>query len=106
MAHCEICDDWCPDERKDEFGVAWCWQCDNEHHMATYKGYLQSEEWASVRRLKLSEVNFTCERCGLFPGMSKQKLEVHHKNYHRLGREEMSDLEVLCAKCHKKEHGR
>jgi 5-methylcytosine-specific restriction endonuclease McrA len=36
-----------------------------------------------------------CERCG-----STRDLELHHKTYDRLGRELLSDLELLCSGCH------
>jgi hypothetical protein len=35
------------------------------------------------------------ERCG-----HQYSLELHHKTYERLGRELISDLEVLCKGCH------
>jgi 5-methylcytosine-specific restriction endonuclease McrA len=28
-------------------------------------------------------------------------LELHHKHYHSLGREQLEDVELLCPKCHK-----
>jgi hypothetical protein len=38
-----------------------------------------------------------CERCE-----SQFKLDLHHKNYERLGKELLSDLELLCQGCHRK----
>jgi hypothetical protein len=38
-----------------------------------------------------------CERCGY-----AHELQLHHKTYERLGRELISDLEVLCHQCHEK----
>ena len=105
MAICELCEEWCPDEREDDYGVAWCWQCERDDHVVKYETYLKSEEWASVRRRKLLDAEFKCEHCGYTPGIQKRKLEVHHKTYERLGEELMFDLEVLCFNCHKKEHG-
>lgn len=107
MATCEYCEEWCPESRyDDEAGFAVCWNCDYEDYTAEYVNYLKSEEWASVRRRKLTDAEFKCQRCGFNPGTSKQKLEVHHKTYERLGKELMEDLEVLCDRCHRKEHGR
>jgi len=40
-----------------------------------------------------------CELCG-----NVRKLEVHHLNYGQLGRERLSNLKVLCKKCHMQEH--
>lgn len=62
--------------------------------------YIQSPEWASVRRRKLAEVS-RCEACS-----GDERLEVHHLTYDRLGHERMRDLEVLCHWCHMLEHGR
>lgn len=40
-----------------------------------------------------------CFRCG-----SRERLNVHHKNYKNLGNETDKDLVVLCENCHKKLH--
>lgn len=55
--------------------------------------------WASRRTAYLENVGHKCERCG-----STSDLEVHHKNYERLGAEHDEDLEALCRPCHIKEH--
>jgi 5-methylcytosine-specific restriction endonuclease McrA len=39
-----------------------------------------------------------CERCGNFGS------ELHHRKYERLGRERPTDLEWLCAECHRRIH--
>lgn len=65
-----------------------------------YTDYLQSEHWQDTRERKLSEVS-CCEKCGKSKG-----LEVHHLTYERVGNEQMSDLRVLCATCHRRSHGR
>lgn len=65
-----------------------------------YTLYLQSPEWAAVRRRKLAEVS-RCEACG-----GDERLEAHHLTYDRLGYERMEDLEVLCHWCHMLEHRR
>jgi 5-methylcytosine-specific restriction endonuclease McrA len=36
--------------------------------------------------------------------LSRERLEVHHLSYARLGREELSDLITLCHECHKAVH--
>lgn len=65
-----------------------------------YSEYLQSEHWLETREQKLQQVSL-CEGCGKSRG-----LEVHHLTYERVGKEEMSDLQVLCATCHRRTHGR
>jgi hypothetical protein len=39
-----------------------------------------------------------CEKCG-GETMSLEQLQLHHKTYERLGRELISDLQLLCADC-------
>lgn len=52
-----------------------------------------------LKRLKMD--GYTCQHCG----ETNKPLDVHHKTYERFGSERMSDLESLCRKCHKIEHG-
>lgn len=61
--------------------------------------HLGSDEWAAMRRAVLKARGGKCERCGEADG-----LEVHHKNYCRLGNERLSDLLLLCGRCHEQEH--
>lgn len=63
-----------------------------------YKEYLKSHEWQQTR-LDIITIRKCCDRCG-----SKESLQVHHNNYKRIGREEPTDLELLCYKCHYFEH--
>ncbi len=64
-----------------------------------YREYLLSPEWRNKRKEVLIDRNNKCERCG-----SNNRLEVHHKTYERIFNEDLSDLELLCKPCHKKEH--
>ncbi len=65
-----------------------------------YLDYLQSNEWAQIR-IDLFELRGKkCERCG-----SKKRISVHHLSYDNIFNEEPEDLEILCDKCHKNEHG-
>lgn len=66
-----------------------------------YAEYLQTEHWQKLRRVCLERSYNACNRCG-----SSVFLQVHHRNYERLGQERMIDLEVLCDSCHKKEHNK
>lgn len=63
-----------------------------------YKEYLNSKEWLELR-LDILTNRVKCERCG-----SKNKLQVHHKHYKNIFKEEPGDLELLCGKCHSYEH--
>ena len=60
-----------------------------------YKNYLKSTHWQSVRKLKLYEANYMCEKCG-----SKRDLNVHHLRYDTLYCEINEDLMVVCQDCH------
>jgi hypothetical protein len=61
-----------------------------------YKIYIQSEEWNRIRKLKIAQANYTCERCN----KKNVRLEVHHLTYDNLGHENMEDLIAVCRKCH------
>jgi Leucine-rich repeat (LRR) protein len=60
--------------------------------------YLNSAKWQNIRRF-IIERDKNCVYCG-----DKTNLHVHHIHYLRLGRENLSDLVVLCNKCHFKLH--
>lgn len=69
--------------------------------------FYKSSAWKMARQIKINNVNGLCERCEL-PGE-----EVHH--IIRLSTENIKDvsislsprnLELLCKKCHNKEHNR
>lgn len=64
-----------------------------------YREFLRSDYWKDLRKRKLQEVGNKCELCG-----RKDSLQVHHLNYETVGREELSDLKVVCADCHKYIH--
>ena len=63
-----------------------------------YQAYILSDFWQFQRRYKLMECD-KCEKCG-----RRHELDVHHKTYERLGDELMSDLIVLCVRCHNDLH--
>ena len=59
-----------------------------------YEKYIRSTQWKNMRK-DILRLRDRCEGCG-----TKHSLELHHKTYERLGRELISDLEVLCKSCH------
>ena len=68
-----------------------------------YAQYLNTDIWKEIKRGAIKRAGYRCERCNsLFVG--ETKLQVHHKNYDRVGGFEMdSDLQVVCAgECHQK----
>lgn len=62
--------------------------------------YLKSEHWKSTREWAIRATGYRCQFCG-----SGIRLHVHHNNYNNLGNEGLSDIKVLCEKCHKIFHG-
>lgn len=64
-----------------------------------YKLYLKSDEWKRTRRWALDRAGNKCQLC-----KSGDKLNVHHNDYSRLGKEEPADIIVLCERCHRKHH--
>jgi len=67
---------------------------------AIYHEHLASVEWLAIRGEVVQRAEYRCEQCGLPWG-----LEVHHKTYERLGKEDLGDLICLCGDCHRKLHG-
>lgn len=65
----------------------------------SYKLYLRTKHWEQIKQRKLSQKNYKCEICG-----AKRNLNIHHKTYERLGCEELTDLQVLCKRCHELIH--
>jgi len=60
-----------------------------------YNAYMRSDEWRQVRQAALARAQQQCQECG-----ERNRLEVHHLTYERLGRERPNDLRVLCDSCH------
>ena len=66
-----------------------------------YQNYLKSDHWQNLRKAKLKEAGYVCQRCGAKDCM----LQVHHKVYRKSWLDtELFELEVLCDPCHDKEH--
>lgn len=75
-----------------------------------YKAYLKSPEWQALRKQVFeralrnagsTNLHGVCEKCGYEPW--KPCLQVHHKDYSRIGKEKLEDLILLCPNCHKQE---
>jgi len=67
---------------------------------SAYRAYLQSKEWSQIKLDLYQLRGKKCERCG-----STNNLQVHHKHYRNIFKEEPDDLEILCNSCHRNEHG-
>ena len=66
----------------------------------SYTSYIRSKTWEKKADRIRQIGGFRCADCG------GRGWQVHHKTYERLGREIDSDLILLCAKCHKRRHGK
>lgn len=64
-----------------------------------YSEYLKTDHWQELRNRMLKRSGYKCQLCN-----ASSTLHVHHRTYERKGYEELSDLIVLCAKCHAKFH--
>lgn len=62
---------------------------------ARYEKRIRSAQWKNMRADIARLRGNKCERCRRGP-----PLELHHKTYERLGRELLSDLDLLCRVCH------
>lgn len=69
---------------------------------AEYRDYLRSEEWQQRRLKVLEAAGFRCQTCNA--PAQKMMLDVHHRTYERVGKEESGDLVALCRKCHQVIH--
>jgi len=69
-----------------------------------YAEYLASDHWRELRKEFLLECGDCCNRCSLPRWLANiiydQDLHAHHKHYRSLGKEDFSDLEALCRRCH------
>jgi 5-methylcytosine-specific restriction endonuclease McrA len=64
-----------------------------------YKRYIKSKWWALKKEQALDYYEHRCGNCG-----SRYSLQVHHKNYKTLYKEQMCDLMLLCETCHLEHH--
>ena len=79
----------------------------NERYSELYRQYVieNSPEWQSKKQQKYCENKkfnggkIYCELC--YTERPILGFDVHHLTYERLGRELLSDLQVLCHDCHK-----
>jgi len=65
-----------------------------------YHKYLCSAHWLRFRQQALDHHGKKCADCGA----EKARFDVHHLTYDRIGKEDLTDVVVLCRHCHKKRH--
>lgn len=66
-----------------------------------YDAYIKSPLWRARSARWKAMAGGRCRRCG-----RTRHLHSHHLTYARLGQERDSDILVLCARCHRRAHGR
>lgn len=64
----------------------------------TYDAYLASPQWQATRTRILGN---RARRCWCCPNVAR---DLHHTNYHCLGRETEHDLVLVCRTCHQAIH--
>ena len=60
--------------------------------------YLKTEHWIKFRK-EVRKLRKVCEICG-----SDKRLNVHHRHYRTVGRENFGDIYLVCKYHHKKLH--
>lgn len=96
-----------PDSARDV--LAYIAEVESRHgRTARYKRVIKSRGWRELREQAKERSGACCERCGV-RGTSRSKpdttLHLHHLSYERLGKERLEDVVLLCARCHRLEHG-
>jgi 5-methylcytosine-specific restriction endonuclease McrA len=72
--------------------------------------YLRSKHWRNLSKLKREFMQYRCENCRRIDYNNLHNVDAHHLWYYDtygvsiLFRERLSDLQVLCRKCHQAEH--
>lgn len=66
----------------------------------SYARYRMSPQWQTLRRKVLKREGYKCGYCKI----SNVRLDVHHLNYDRIGKERLEDLVALCQRCHATDH--
>jgi hypothetical protein len=66
--------------------------------------YLRSKHWRAFRWVYGTKQGWRCKVAGCSEG--GYHLDVHHRTYERLFREQFSDVELLCRRHHRMQHER
>ena len=67
-----------------------------------YKRVMGSLRWKRLKWKVILLRGRYCERCKIY----SRKLDLHHKHYRTLGKEEPKDVRLLCRPCHDGIHSR
>lgn len=69
-----------------------------------YPDYLASPHWLDVKERWKASNMFKGWTCHSFGCVRDGRLSLHHWTYERMGREELSDLILVCDDCHTRIH--
>jgi hypothetical protein len=72
-------------------------------HSAKYQAVINSERWRKLKQRIIDHYGYRCQRCKRERSAADEVplvLQLHHKTYDNLGREQARDVELLCLKCH------
>ncbi len=64
-----------------------------------YTEYVKSDRWKELREIVLKRCNHQCQNC-----LNTKWLQMHHRTYERVGHELLTDLTILCRRCHTRQH--
>jgi 5-methylcytosine-specific restriction endonuclease McrA len=76
--------------------------CDTGEVALDYWDYLQTQHWQNLREKVYEQRNHTCQRCH----KEISVFQIHHITYVRIGHERVSDVQLVCVKCHEIIHKR
>lgn len=68
---------------------------EDEPTTINYKEYIQSAAWKLKADAAKKRAGYRCQVC-----YGTDRLQAHHRTYIRLGNELLTDITVLCDKCH------
>jgi hypothetical protein len=71
-----------------------------------YNEYIHSAEWKAFARKCKALAGWRCENEKCRRLGNEYTLDAHHLTYARLGHERLTDIRVLCKKCHAEVHGK
>ena len=71
---------------------------ENTEWRKKYDAHIRSAQWKGTRAAIFMMRGAKCEDCGY----GSATLQLHHLTYERMGNERLTDLVILCRKCHVK----
>lgn len=69
-----------------------------------YEAYMKSDAWAAMKTRWIKSPLCKGHVCHAKGCSSSKHIEFHHKTYARLGKENLSDIVMICRECHTKIH--